>query len=98
MRCNKSSAGRSRGPANFRYCAGSQGISELSDRVEGGGAGTQTPAVRFDPGALIKIAELPTGKAAPRQRGAGPGIKPRPWHKRAAPAVSPDLDPQRAGG
>src|SRR5262249_52988806 len=30
MRCNRSSAGRSRGPANFRYWAGSQGIERLS--------------------------------------------------------------------
>src|SRR5437762_14075714 len=95
MRCSRSSAGRSRGPANLRYCAGSHAIS---GRVKGRDADPLLPAVRLYPGALERIAEPPAEEAAARQRGAGPRVERRPRDKRAAPAISPDLDALRAAG
>src|SRR5206468_11532290 len=96
-RCNRSSAGRSRGPTNFRYWAGSQAmLDDVSGEIEGGNAGPETPAMRFDAGPLQRIAELPAHQAAPGQSGAGPGVETGPGHKRAAPAIGPDLDAQRA--
>src|SRR5258708_31966630 len=95
MRCNRSSAGRSRGPANLRYCAGSHAIS---GRIEGRDADAGAPAMRLDAGPLEPVAELPAEETAAGQRAAGPRIPRRPWQKRAAPAIGPDLDPQRAPG
>src|SRR4051794_16993384 len=95
-RCNRSSAGRSRGPANFRYWAGSQAmLDDVSGEIEGGNAGPETPAMRLDAGPLQRVAELPAYQAAPGQPGAGPGVETGPGHKRAAPAIGPDLDALR---
>src|SRR5579864_5441643 len=101
MRCNRSSAGRSRGPANLRYWAGSQAMSislfgRMSGRIEGGYADPGAPAMRLDAGSLEPVAELPADQAAAGQSGAGPRIERRPRHERAAPAISPDLDPHRS--
>src|SRR4051812_2716129 len=100
MRCKRSRAGLKRGPANFRYWAGSQGIAVCasfgcSGGVESRDAVPGAPAVRLDTGPLDEIAEPPAEQAAPRQRRPGPRVEGRPRHERATPAIGPDLDAQR---
>src|SRR5581483_5056931 len=98
MRAIRSIAGRRRGPANLRYWAGSQGmfggVRCGSGGIEGGDAAARAPRVRLEAGAGGEVAE----PAAPCQGDAAPRVERGPRHERAAPAVSPDFDPQRAAG
>src|SRR6476659_5617836 len=98
IRCNRSSAGRSRGPANFKYWAGSHAIpapGAYSGRIEGRHAEPGAPAMRLQAAAFQEIAEAPAEQTATRECGGAPRVEPGPRQERAASPIGPDLDPQR---
>src|SRR5258705_6096280 len=73
-------------PGEFKVLRGIPSHQPSLRRVESGNAGAGPPAVRLDAGPVEQIAEPPAQEAAPRQRGAAPGIENRPPHK-PAPAA-----------